>query len=73
MKNTFILVPKDALIALIKDHPEEIKLAFQQFAFQQDESLIDEAGNVWRLQTRSHAFRPPDESAAVHLQVLRER
>ena len=63
-KNTYTLIPNDALLA---DHPEQLKLAFQK-----DDSLIDDAGNVWRLQSRSHAFRPPDQPQVLR-QALHER
>ena len=63
-KTTFILTPTDALLT---DHPEEIKLAFQK-----DDSLIDEAGNIWRLQNRSHGFRTQDEPPATR-QALHAR
>ena len=50
--NTFILKSKET---------GELKVVLQP-----DFSLRDEGGNLWRLESRSRTFRPPDEDFASH-------
>src|SRR5262245_59903313 len=40
-----------------------------KFALQQDSSLRDENGNVWRLQSRSRSFRGLDDTSAPRQHV----
>jgi len=44
---------------LKSNETEELKLLLQA-----DSSLRDESGNVWRRESRSRTFRPPDEDSA---------
>lgn len=50
VENTYTLKSNDS---------QELKITLQQ-----DSSLRDETGNIWRLQSRSRSFRPPDETVA---------
>src|SRR5215470_4940295 len=44
---------------LKSNETEELTLVLQA-----DSSLRDESGNIWRLESRSRSFRPPDEDLA---------
>jgi hypothetical protein len=44
---------------LKSNETEELKVVLQA-----DSSLRDESGNIWRLESRSRSFRPPDQDLA---------
>ena len=49
---------QDSYIVKLNDN-RELKIALQK-----DSTLRDEAGNIWRQQSRSRSFRPPEDDLA---------